>query len=137
MKAIPSRSSGFLVMISYILGTQLYGEPYSTRGNTVGYSGNYTGRYTMVLLVSVLVWYGLWIGVQLPQGMYVSYGRGYILVTVGCNIGYTSYGGLITFNHSNTVPSKGPPSWTALLYPTVHILPITTGEFNFRLSYHR
>ena len=88
MKAIPGRSSGFLVMISYILGTHLYGEPYSTRGNTVGYPG-YTGRYTMVLLVSLVVYYSLWIGVQLPQGRYVSYSRGYILVSIGCNIGYT------------------------------------------------
>ena len=75
-------------MISYILGTQLYGEPYSTGGNTVGYPG-YTGRYTMVLLVSLVIYYSLWLGVQLPQGMYVSYGRGYILVSIGCNMGYT------------------------------------------------
>ena len=88
MKAIPGRSSGFLVMISYILGTYLYGEPYSTSSNTVVYPG-YTGRYTMVLLVSLVVYYSLWIGVQLPQGRYVSYSRGYILVSLGCNIGYT------------------------------------------------
>mgnify|MGYP001299392254 CR=1 FL=1 len=75
-------------MISYILGTYLYGEPYSTSSNTVVYPG-YTGRYTMVLLVSLVVYYSLWIGVQLPQGRYVSYSRGYILVSLGCNIGYT------------------------------------------------
>lgn len=72
----------------------------------------------MVLLVYLVIGYGLWIGVQLPQGMYVSYGRGYILVTVGCNIGYTSYGGLITFNHSNPTTNTYQYSLAALLYPT-------------------
>ena len=107
MKAIPGRSSGFLVMISYILGTYLYGEPYSTSSNTVVYPG-YTGRYTMVLLVSLVVYYSLWIGVQLPQGRYVSYSRGYILVSLGCNIGYT--------------PVPLIPTATRLIYTTTYSL---------------
>ena len=91
-------------MISYILGTQLYGEPYSSGGNTVGYPG-YTGRYTMVLLVYLVIYYSLWIGVQLPQGMYVSYGRGYILVSIGCNMGYTPlYGFMLTSPGLYTTP---------------------------------
>ena len=91
-------------MISYILGTYLYGEPYSTSSNTVVYPG-YTGRYTMVLLVSLVVYYSLWIGVQLPQGRYVSYSRGYILVSLGCNIGYTPVPLLPTSNYYLYIPT--------------------------------
>tara|TARA_B100000767_G_C19659683_1_gene490408 strand:+ start:248 stop:631 length:384 start_codon:yes stop_codon:yes gene_type:complete len=75
-------------MIAWVIAGNIYGESYSTSGYTVGYPG-YTGRYTMVFLLVLVVYYSLWIGVQLPQGIYVSYGRGYILVSIGCNIGYT------------------------------------------------
>ena len=74
-------------MISYTLGTNIYGEPYNT--STLAGCPGYTGKYTMVFLLSVVVFYSLWIGVQLPQGKYISYGRGYIMVSIGCNIGYT------------------------------------------------
>ena len=75
-------------MISYTLGTNIYGEPYNTSGSLAGCPG-YTGKYTLVFLLSLGVFYSLWIGVQLPQGIYISYGRGYIMVSIGCNIGYT------------------------------------------------
>jgi ubiquinol-cytochrome c reductase cytochrome b subunit len=86
LKAIPGRSSGFLVMISYTLGVGIYGEPYST-GTLVGCPG-YTGRYSLVSLL-VLVWvYSLWVGVQLPRARYLSYGRYHILVSLGYHTGY-------------------------------------------------
>mgnify|MGYP006979701536 CR=1 FL=1 len=43
----------------------------------------------MVFLLSLVGFHSLWVGVQLPQGRYVSYGRGYMLAVGGCNIGYT------------------------------------------------
>jgi ubiquinol-cytochrome c reductase cytochrome b subunit len=88
LKAIPGRSSGFLVMISYILGISVYGEPYSA-GSVVGVNTGYTGRYALVSLVSVLWVYSLWVGVQLPHAGYLSHGRYHTVVLVGCNIGYT------------------------------------------------
>jgi hypothetical protein len=96
-------------MIAWVIAGNIYGEPYSTGGYTLGYPG-YTGRYTMVFLLSLVVYYSLWIGVQLPQGIYVSYSRGYILVSIGCNIGYT--------------PEYQPPSTS---HPD-HILPTSTPE---------
>ena len=89
LKAIPGKTSGFLIMISYTLGTNIYGEPYNT--STLAGCPGYTGKYTMVFLLSVVVFYSLWIGVQLPQGIYISYGRGYIMVSIGCNIGYSPW----------------------------------------------
>lgn len=86
LKAIPGKTSGFLVMIAWVIAGNIYGESYSASGCTVGYPG-YTGRYTVVFLLVLVVYYSLWIGVQLPQGIYVSYGRGYILVSIGCGIG--------------------------------------------------
>merc|ERR1712118_259667 len=73
LKAIPGKAPGFLVMISYILGINIYGEPYST--STLLGAPGYTGRYTVVFLLSLVVYYSLWIGVQLPQGIWISYGR--------------------------------------------------------------
>ena len=80
MKAVPGKTSGFLVMISCIYILSIYGEPYSSSGY-IGVTG-YTGRYLVWFLVSILVCYYLWVGVQLPQGKYVSYGRGYLVVSV-------------------------------------------------------
>ena len=74
-------------MISCIYILSIYGEPYSSSGY-IGVTG-YTGRYLVWFLVSILVCYYLWVGVQLPQGKYVSYGRGYLVVSVWCNIGYS------------------------------------------------
>ena len=87
LKAIPGKTSGFLIMISYILGTQVQGEPYYTSTSTVGCPG-YTGRYTMVLLLAIGILYSLWIGVQLPQGTYLSYTRIYTPTTIVSTLGY-------------------------------------------------
>jgi ubiquinol-cytochrome c reductase cytochrome b subunit len=89
LKSIPGRSSGFLVMISYICVLNVYGEACvssSLVGSTV-----YTGRYCIWCLLLVSVLYSLWIGVQLPQGEYISYGRGYLVVTIWYRVGYRSY----------------------------------------------
>jgi quinol-cytochrome oxidoreductase complex cytochrome b subunit len=86
LKAVPGRAPGFLVMVSYTLGAGTYGEPYSTGPLEGGHLP--APRYQGVFLLSLVVLYSLWAGAQLPQGRYVSYGRGYILVSLGCNIGY-------------------------------------------------
>ena len=89
LKSIPGRSSGFLVMISYIYVLNTYGEaciPSSLVGSTV-----HTGKYYTWYLLSVSVLYSLWIGVQLPQGEYISYGRGYLVVSIWCRVGYSNY----------------------------------------------
>jgi len=114
-------------MISYILGTYLYGEPYSTSSNTVVYPG-YTGRYTMVLLVSLVVYYSLWIGVQLPQGRYVSYSRGYILVSLGCNIGYTPVPLIPTATPTtNNLPIPVTPYTPRYPLPSPRVFPLEYG----------
>ncbi len=87
LKAVPGRASGFLVMVSCTLGAGIHGEPYST-SPLVGY-GSPRGRYTVVFLLSLVVLYSLWVGVQLPRGRYLGQGRGSMLVSWGCNTGYT------------------------------------------------
>jgi len=100
LKALPGSTSGFLVMVSLVPGYGAWGEPYGTgillpMGGGIGY----TGRYSLVLLLPVPVLWSLWIGVQLPYGIRVSYGRGYGGVSVGCSMGYIGriprYGGYI------------------------------------------
>jgi ubiquinol-cytochrome c reductase cytochrome b subunit len=86
LKSIPGRASGFLVMISYIYVLNTHGEPYST-GSLVECTG-YTGRHWMGLLLLVLVYYSLGVGVQLPVGKYISYSRGYLVVSIWCKVGY-------------------------------------------------
>merc|ERR1712086_31297 len=81
LKAVPGRSSGFLVMISYILGVGIWGEPYSA-GTLVGCPG-YTGRYALVSLLGLVWVYSLWVGVQLPQGIYLSSGRYQVILSYG------------------------------------------------------
>jgi ubiquinol-cytochrome c reductase cytochrome b subunit len=88
LKAIPGRSSGFLVMISYTLGTGIYGEPYGT-GSMVGANTGYTGRYSLVSLLASLWVYSLWVGVQLPHAGYLSHGRYHTVQCMGCSTGYT------------------------------------------------
>lgn len=66
----------------------------------------------MVFLVSLVVYYSLWIGVQLPQGKYVSYSRGYILVSLASNIGYTT-GSLTYWPYTPT-----PTYYYSIGYPT-------------------
>ena len=88
MKAIPGRTSGFLVLVGLVLGVNIYGEPYST--GTLPAAPGYTGRYLVVFLLSLGYCYSLYTGVQLPRGAWVSYGRGYILVSVWCTTGYTT-----------------------------------------------
>ena len=88
MKAIPGRTSGFLVLVALVLGVNIYGEPYST--GTLPAAPGYTGRYLVVFLLSLGYCYSLYTGVQLPRGAWVSYGRGYILVSVWCTTGYTT-----------------------------------------------
>ena len=90
LKAAPGRASGFLVMVSCSLGAGVSGEPYGT--SPLPGSSHWTGRYTLVLLVSLASLGTLWIGVQLPQGVPVSTSRGFIWVTLPCNIGYTRPG---------------------------------------------
>ena len=79
-------------MISYVYTGDIYGEPYSP-STLVGVSG-YTGRYSVWFLLSVLVYYMLWVGVQLPQGKYVSYSRGYMVVTVWYGVGCSGVTGV-------------------------------------------
>ena len=81
LKSIPSSTSGFLVMISLVVGITEYGEPYSTSTQGKGLLG-YTGRYGSIVLFTTLVVVLVWIGVQLPQGRYLSYGRVYIMSTL-------------------------------------------------------
>ena len=81
-------------MISFTWVLNTYGEPYSP-SSLAGCTG-YTGKYFTWSLLSVLVFYLLWIGVQLPQGEYVSYGRGYLMVSIWCKVGYNSPGSLGT-----------------------------------------
>ena len=90
LKALPGTTSGFLGMTCSVLGAGTGGEPYTGTGTLVVPGGTgCTGRYTLVLLLRVpLVGCG-WVGVQLPQGTMVYYGRGYVWVWVGCSIGYT------------------------------------------------
>ena len=76
-------------MASWVVGTGVYGEPYYTSPGTSGWSG-YTGRYTMVLVLALGMVYQVWVGVQLPQGRYISYTRCYPVGTLGCSIGYTT-----------------------------------------------
>ena len=77
-------------MISFTWVLNTYGEPYSP-SSLAGCTG-YTGKYFTWSLLSVLVFYLLWIGVQLPQGEYISYGRGYLMVSIWCKVGYNSPG---------------------------------------------
>merc|ERR1712039_348495 len=77
LKSIPGMVSGFLVMISCILVWCIYGELYST-SPLVGCMG-YTGRYFVISILCALVFYSLSIGIQLPVGKYISYGRGYLV----------------------------------------------------------
>ena len=73
-----------MVSLTPVLNT--YGEPYNP-SPLAGCTG-YTGKYSIWFLLSVLALYLLWIGVQLPQGEYISYGRGYLMVSIWCKIGY-------------------------------------------------
>jgi hypothetical protein len=68
-------------MISLVVGITEYGEPYSTSTQGKGLLG-YTGRYGSIVLFTTLVVVLVWIGVQLPQGRYLSYGRVYIMSTL-------------------------------------------------------
>ena len=77
-------------MISYVYVLNTYGEPCST-SSLCGCTG-YTGKYYTWSLLSVLVFYYLWIGVQLPQGEYISYGRSTLLVSIWCGLGYSTGG---------------------------------------------
>jgi len=77
-------------MISYVYVLNTYGEPCST-SSLCGCTG-YTGKYYTWSLLSVLVFYYLWIGVQLPQGEYISYGRSILLVSMWCSTGYSPHG---------------------------------------------
>ena len=86
LKSIPARTSGLLAMVSLIYVLNTYGEPYSPSYHA-GCTGH-TGKYSIWFLLSVLVIYLLWIGVQLPQGEYISYGRGYLMVSIWCKICY-------------------------------------------------
>ena len=92
LKAVPGKTSGFLVVVTGVLGAGTRGEPYGGTGTLVSPGGGGvpgTGRYTLVLVLPVWVGVGTWVGVQLPQGTTVYYGRGCVWVSVGCNLGYT------------------------------------------------
>merc|ERR1712170_3730 len=51
LKAIPGRTSGFLVLVGLVLGVNIYGEPYSAV--TLFAAPGYTGRYLVVFLLSL------------------------------------------------------------------------------------
>jgi quinol-cytochrome oxidoreductase complex cytochrome b subunit len=53
LKSIPNRSTGFLVMISYILDGNIHGEPYNT-SSLIECTG-YTGKYYLDTLLYILV----------------------------------------------------------------------------------
>ena len=92
-------------MISFTWVLNTYGEPYSP-SSLAGCTG-YTGKYFTWSLLSVLVFYLLWIGVQLPQGEYISYGRGYLMVSIWCKVGYNSPGSLGTHDVTIDLVIKG------------------------------
>ena len=69
-------------MISLVVGITEYGEPYSTSTLTLSLTTSYIGRYGSIVLFTTLVVVLVWIGVQLPQGRYLSYGRVYIMSTL-------------------------------------------------------
>ena len=92
LKAVPGKTSGFLVVVTGVLGAGTRGEPYGGTGTLVSPGGGGipgTGRYTLVLVLVAPLGVGTWVGVQLPQGTTVYYGRGCVWVSVGCNLGYT------------------------------------------------
>ena len=92
LKAVPGKTSGFLVVVTGVLGAGTRGEPYGGTGTLVSPGGGGipgTGRYTLVLVLVAPLGVGTWVGVQLPQGTMVYYGRGCVWVSVGCNLGYT------------------------------------------------
>lgn len=84
LKSIPSRTTGFLVMIYYILGGSINGEPYNT-SSLVECTG-YTGKYFLESLLYILVLYYIGIGIQLPVGKYISYSHGYLMVSIVCEV---------------------------------------------------
>ena len=86
LKSIPGMVSGFLVMISYTWVWYIYGELYNT--SSLLECTGYTGKYFMISILYVLVFYSLSIGIQLPVGKYISYSRGYLMVSIWCNICY-------------------------------------------------
>ena len=80
LKAIPNKYAGFLIMFSFIYVLNIYGEPYNP--SSLIKCPSYTGKYFIWFLLFVIEFYFLWIGVQLPQEKYISYGRGYLMVSI-------------------------------------------------------
>ena len=80
LKAIPNKYAGFLIMFSFIYVLNIYGEPYNP--SSLIKCPGYTGKYFIWFLGFLMVFYFLWIGVQLPQEKYISYGRGYLMVSI-------------------------------------------------------
>ena len=67
-------------MFSFIYVLNIYGEPYNP--SSLIKCPSYTGKYFIWFLLFVIEFYFLWIGVQLPQEKYISYGRGYLMVSI-------------------------------------------------------
>jgi len=110
-------------MISFTWVLNTYGEPYSP-SSLAGCTG-YTGKYFTWSLLSVLVFYLLWIGVQLPQGEYISYGRGYLMVSIWCKVGYNNMDSTASLPLYDTVCGPGWLFWliqTLTGRPYIHIL---------------
>ena len=67
-------------MLSVSLGPAIYGEPYnpSSLVRCPGYGGRYFIWYTLLAPCH----YSLWVGAQLPQGKYISHGRGLLVTAI-------------------------------------------------------
>merc|ERR1712113_460514 len=72
LKALPNKNAGFMIMFSSIFSVFIFGEPKGL--SPIVLSPLFTG-HSSVSLIFLLGFYFLWTGAQLPQEMFISYGR--------------------------------------------------------------
>ena len=75
LKAIPNKNAGFIILLTSILILFLFGEAIkniSTLSRLTYFNGNFSISCSCFFLTIICF---LWIGAQLPQEIFISYGR--------------------------------------------------------------
>ena len=72
LKAIPNKNAGFMIIFSFILSFNIYGESYNP--NQLIKCSSYIGKYFINIII-IVGFYFLWMGLQLPQEKFISYVR--------------------------------------------------------------
>ena len=118
LKAIPSKVEGFIIFSTSVLILLLAGE-----GKTISTLSAMITRDLFCTHFFLLLKYGLWIGAQLPQDIFLSYGR--VLNIFGTCTSWSghSYLGIVFIVlvpgakvHVPTLPNSGEPVSNLYLY---------------------